>query len=268
MNENLSPSSEKDNTTKDRQFVIALERGLDVLRVFDGDDFMLGNKEISERTGLPRPTVSRMTHTLLKLGYLEYVNKFEKYQLGPSCFSLGYRAMMSIETRDVARPFMQELADYTQTSVSLGAGEGMSMMYIENCRGKATLTLNLSVGSRLPILRTAMGLAYFVGLSPAKREEMIRLFQEKNPEELKQCQCYIDMALEQYKNFGFVVNIGTWNKNINAVGIPVVSQITGKVKAITCGGASFLITEDMIRKDFGEKLVKTGKKIEQALMCR
>ena len=41
------------SANKDRQFVIALARGLDVLRAFTPQDGLLGNHEIAARTGLP-----------------------------------------------------------------------------------------------------------------------------------------------------------------------------------------------------------------------
>ena len=54
----------EENSGKDRQFVTALARGLDILRAFHAGEGMLGNQEIAHRTGLPKPTVARLTHTL------------------------------------------------------------------------------------------------------------------------------------------------------------------------------------------------------------
>ena len=68
----------------DRSFVVALSRGLDVLRAFQPNDGLLGNQEIAARTKLPKPTISRLTYTLTKLGYLTPVPRFEKYQLAPA----------------------------------------------------------------------------------------------------------------------------------------------------------------------------------------
>src|SRR5687767_15616748 len=62
----------------DRQFATTLARGLEVLRCFTPLEPMLGNKEISVRTGLPKPTVSRLTYTLTKLGYLRH-NRSEEH---------------------------------------------------------------------------------------------------------------------------------------------------------------------------------------------
>ena len=57
---------------KDRNFVTALARGLEILRCFGPSDEYLGNAELAKRTSIPRPTVSRMTATLTQLGYLRY----------------------------------------------------------------------------------------------------------------------------------------------------------------------------------------------------
>src|SRR5260370_71760 len=80
----------------DRSFVVALSRGLDVLRAFHPNDGLLGNQEIAARTNLPKPTVSRLTYTLTKLGYLTPVPRFEKYQLAPSAMALGYAALANL----------------------------------------------------------------------------------------------------------------------------------------------------------------------------
>ena len=60
---------------KDRQFANTLARGLEVLRCFRVGDALLGNKEIAQRTGLPKATVSRLTHTLIELGYAAALGK-------------------------------------------------------------------------------------------------------------------------------------------------------------------------------------------------
>ena len=41
---------------KDRKFVEALSRGLDVLRAFSQGSVILGNQDIARLTGLPKPT--------------------------------------------------------------------------------------------------------------------------------------------------------------------------------------------------------------------
>src|SRR5579862_9404082 len=63
----------------DRHFVTALARGLEVLACYRHGDRVLGNQELSQRCGLAKSTVSRLTHTLTQLGYLIYVEDSAKY---------------------------------------------------------------------------------------------------------------------------------------------------------------------------------------------
>ncbi len=73
-----------------RQFVTALARGLEVLRAYRPGEMSLGNQEIAQRTGLPKPTVTRLTYTLCELGYLLHQPRDGGYELGPAVLGLGY----------------------------------------------------------------------------------------------------------------------------------------------------------------------------------
>ena len=140
----------------DRSFVVALSRGLDVLRAFHPNDGLLGNQEIAARTNLPKPTVSRLTYTLTKLGYLTPVPRFEKYQLAPSAMSLGYAALANLGVRHLSEAYREELMRETGGAVAVGGRDRFSMIYFGQSRNGLTLGVQLDVGSRIPIATTAM----------------------------------------------------------------------------------------------------------------
>src|SRR5204862_7582134 len=79
---------------EDRHFVTALARGLEVLACFRSGDTLLGNGDLAERCRLPKSTVSRLSPTPARLGYLRYVEDAGKYRLGGSTLALG-SAMLS-----------------------------------------------------------------------------------------------------------------------------------------------------------------------------
>ncbi len=56
-----SAADQSSQEEKDPQFAYTLARGLDVLRAFDASSPVLGNRELSQRTGISRPTVARLT---------------------------------------------------------------------------------------------------------------------------------------------------------------------------------------------------------------
>lgn len=71
--------------------------------------------------GLPRPTVSRLTFTLMGLGYLLRDPRTSKYSLGPAVLSLGYPLMSQLMIRQIAADQMIKLAAYAGGPVSVGA---------------------------------------------------------------------------------------------------------------------------------------------------
>ena len=73
----------------DGEVIQVVSRAFDVLRCFEGHEARLGNLEISNRCGLPRSTVSRLTHTLTRMGQLVYLPRDQKYRIGPSAVAMS-----------------------------------------------------------------------------------------------------------------------------------------------------------------------------------
>src|ERR1700719_3015425 len=157
----------------DRNFVVALSRGLEVLRAFRPNDGLLGNQEIAARTHLPKPTVSRLTYTLTRLGYLTPVPRFEKYQLAPSAMALGYAALANLGVRHLPEPFREEVMRATGGAVAGGGRDRLRKIYFDPSRGM-TLGVQLDVRSRTPTATTAMGRAYIWALPPEERATLLR----------------------------------------------------------------------------------------------
>jgi len=74
---------------EDRQVIQVVSRAFDILRCFEGRSMRLGNREIADRCGLPRSTVSRLMLTLTRIGQLIYLPQEQKYALGPHAIALG-----------------------------------------------------------------------------------------------------------------------------------------------------------------------------------
>lgn len=256
------------SANKDRQFVIALARGLDVLRAFTPQDGLLGNHEIAARTGLPRPTISRLTHTLTRLGYLKHSERLGKYQLGTAVLSLGYAVLANIGLRQVARPLMQELADQVNASVSLGSRDRLNMVYVEHCRALGTVTLRLDLGSRIPIATTAMGRALLAALPEGERDYLMHHIAKREGGNWSRVRAGIERAIDEYKTKGFVTSAGDWQADVHAVGVPFIPPDDSGIVAFNCGGPSFLFDRKRLAGDLGPRLVNLVRNVESQLSGR
>lgn len=247
---------------EDRQFVTALARGLDVLRAF-GPGETLANSEIAARTELPRPTISRLTYTLTRLGYLVQDPASETYRPGNAVLSLGYSAVTGTDSRALARPHMQRIADRSRAACALGQCHAQEMLYVENCRGRdAPFTLGLEVGSRIPLATTAMGRAYLAGLDPAARKAALKNLARRQGSGWKQVSARLERALDHYARDGFVLSIAEWAPEINAVAVPIVFPGASEVMSLNCGGAASLLPEARLRRDIGPLLLEAKRHLE------
>ena len=248
----------------DRSFVVALSRGLDVLRAFQPNDGLLGNQEIAARTNLPKPTVSRLTYTLTKLGYLTPVPRFEKYQLAPAAMALGYAALTNLGVRHLSEPFREELMRETGGAVAVGGRDRLSMIYFGQSRGM-TIGVQLDVGSRIPIATTAMGRAYLWALPEEERVVLLRDMREHYGNRWARMREGIERAGETVAKHGFAISAGEWHDDIHAVGVALkLNDGTGPY-AFNCGAPAFRFTEERLRTDIGPRLVAMVRNIEAAL---
>src|SRR4029079_8668630 len=203
----------------DRSFVVALSRALCVLRAFHANDGLLGNQELAARTKLPKPTVSRLTYTLTKLGYLTPVPRFEKYQLAPSAMALGYAALANLGVRHLSESFREEVMRETGGAVAIGARDRLSMIYVGQSRNGLALGVQLDVGSRIPIATTAMGRAYVWALPDDERAALLRELREHYRSRWSRMRDGIERAGEAVAKLGFTISAGEWHDDIHAVGV-------------------------------------------------
>lgn len=239
----------------DRQFVVALARGLEVLSCFTAGDRMLSNREIASRTGLPKSTISRLTYTLTQLGYLKQVEEFGRYRVGPSVLGLGYVALANMKIRELARPLMQDLADYANGLVSMAVRDRLAMIYVENCRARSTVTLRVNVGMQMPLATTSIGRAFLAGLPAAERDYLLAQVREKDPAAWPKVEAGIQQALEDYEARGFCLSIGDWQKDTNGVAVPLVCPDGGDVVAFSVSGPAFALSRRQLEEDLGPRLL-------------
>jgi DNA-binding IclR family transcriptional regulator len=250
---------------EDRHFVTALARGLEVLACFRSGETTLSNQELALRCQLPKSTVSRLTMTLTKLGYLIHVEESGRYRLGTACLALGSALLTRLDVRKIARPMMQELANFSGASVSLGVRDKLSMIYLENCRSSAALTLTLDVGSRMPLAASAMGRAWLAAVPDAERERALEQIRELDDLAWPGIQKGVNQALEDYRNLGVTCSFGDWNREVNGIARAFDPGNGLPLMAVNVGGPSYNLSPEFLLQEVRPRLLDVVRAIEDAL---
>lgn len=253
---------------EDRQFVTALQRGLDLLRAFTPDDKAgLGNRELAARTGLPNSTVSRLTYTLLKLGYLTYDDATGRYRMGVPVLGLGYACLGGMSLREAAQPIMQQLADECGDGVlvALGTRDDLTMAYVATARAaRGMISLQLNVGSRISLGRSAMGRAYLAATSEHERTELLeRLKDRAGPEIWPKLRDGIEDAQDQLATQGFYCNLGQWQPDINSMAVPIASSNDDSpLMVLNIGGPAYILPPERLRNELGPRLMDLARSVQ------
>ncbi len=249
----------------DRKFIEALARGLDVLRAFQPGDGFLGNQEIAQRTGLPKSSVSRFTYTLTKLGYLTYSDRLEKYQLGSGVLALGYAYVSNLSIRQVARPLMEELAENSGTAVGLAGRDRLDMIYIEYSAPTKVKTFRQEVGDRVAIAKSSLGRAYLAALPNDERDYFLEHISKKAGDDWAEIKAGVAEAVSSYNEKGYCTSFGEWDKDVNAVSVPLVLG-EGNIYTFNCGGPKYRLSTEYLKNEVAPQLKNMVRNIEATII--
>ena len=202
----------------DKQFVTALARGISIMAAFDDEMRPLTHQLLCEKTGLPKATVSRLLYTLMKVDFIRQLGN--EYYLGANCFKLSHTAEEKRQFVRRATPILVEFAQKHQVSVSLATERNGKMYYLQSIRSPAKLTVQLSIGSEVPISSTAIGRAYFTHQTEAEQQRILQQLGGVKTEKENETALLAE-AKDFYNEHGYTVSDGDFSSEITAIAVPV-----------------------------------------------
>ena len=247
---------------EDRHFVTALARGLAVLACFGRERRLLANHDIAEACRLPRSTVSRLTYTLTKLGYLQYVEESGKYRLGTQTIALSSMTLGGLDVRQIARPVLRALAQVTNASVALGVRDRLSMRYIDCQRGPAAISLNLDTGSRLSLARSAMGRAYIAVCSDRERTALYEELQAYDALAWPALRAGLDRAVAEHREIGCCTSFGEWQDTVSAIAVGFHPGAGQPPMSINCGAPTVITDGRFLMEVARPRLIEAVRGLE------
>lgn len=260
------PDDRQESYRDDRQFVTALARGLEILGCFSAARPEIGGTELAAMTGLPQPTVWRLCHTMMQLGYLVSVNG-DRMRPGIPVLRLGCAALASIPLAEAARDRMQALVDRFGSASGLGARDGSRMVFVQRCLSEAQLLMNLKVGARLPLATSAVGWGLLAGYGEHDRDALIAEFATSEPR-WPEVEPAFRRAMAEYAERGFALNIGTFHQGYNTAAVPIRGPDGRPVFGLTCAGSAVTHTPGFLRREVAPELIRVARSLEADLRDR
>jgi DNA-binding IclR family transcriptional regulator len=200
------------------------------MRAFRHGVDLLTNADIAERTGLVRPTVSRLCRSLVESGFLEYDTQRCGYRLSIASLSLALSFRSSEPELESALSLMRDLAQGRQVNVGIATADLNEMVYLESVRfSRKGIFRRMLAGSRIPIAETSLGCAYLAGLDSTQREKMLQTLRQAHPHEWPQMKMTTQKALRMFRVKGYCY--AQWQAGMGAAAAPIHSP-SGRTYAV------------------------------------
>lgn len=135
-------------------------KAMALLDAFDSERGDLGLTELAIRTGHDKATTRRLLIQLAESGMIEHDPVTRRYRLGPAIVRLARIRDSHFPFLEIARPFVQSLADETGETTHLSEFEQGSLNSIHVAESTRANRVSVRVGARLPLHGTASGLAW------------------------------------------------------------------------------------------------------------
>lgn len=246
----------------DGDVIQVVSRAFDVLRCFEGHDVRLGNLEISNRCGLPRSTVSRLTHTLTRMGQLVYLPRDQKYRIGPSAVAMSTSMTRGLQLRNLIRSRLLEVADQIPGTIGFLIPDRFHLVYLEFARAAHALGLHSTTGSRISISRTAAGHAYAASLDDNVAAALVTEIQREAPADAALLSERIETDRAMLRERGYVVSCGLFSPHINGIAVPIWSPQYQTYVMVTIGVLAAMYDEQRLHDEVAPALLKLAAAIE------
>ena len=215
--------------------VTAVLRALEVLRLINERD-QATVTEIHRLSGLPKPTILRMIETLIVAGYVARESDRPAYVATGKCLLLsnGFRAHDRLTA--VAAPMLAAFRRKIGWPSDIGIFDGDAMVIAATSRDLGVLVLNRKIGTRTPLLLSALGRAYFAFCDDAECGRIVeRLRQSADPlDQIARSSERVESLRRETRRRGFSVTdkryLDTaYDGLIWGIGVPIIAD--GKVAA-------------------------------------
>ena len=225
----VDPLKEKDGSSEE---VTALARGLTVLRAVAAADAPLSNRELTELTGIPKPTVSRITATLVGAGFLFRLPDSERFVLTSSVLELSNGFLRNFDIRARSRPFLIALPNAPRVRASGGARparHGRHRRDRSAFRGAGVAPRNRLLRIESEPHRHRPRLSR--GARRAEREELLIGLQAAEGDDWGRGS-RLDAALEDTIERGYAIATGEWHNGMNAIALGFTGPSASAMRSI------------------------------------
>lgn len=254
-----------DSQPVDHLFVNSVAKCFLVLETFNAAQRPLSLKELTGLSGLEKSAAQRLTHTLRVLGYLRQDPRTRAYVLSSRLLEFGHSVLATHLVREAAEPHLRALNQASQETVNLMELDGSEIVYVLRFPSTHAVSVDLHVGSRLPVFCTAAGRAFLTWLPADEADRLLSGPRKPMTEHTVTDLDALRAILTQVKRDGYTVNDQEAFIGDISLAAPVFNRDGEIVAAINIAVPSPRWSVARAKKELVPLLLQSARRISNAL---
>lgn len=227
--------------------ISSLEKGIKVIELL-AEKEELTVSQVAAHLGLNRSASHRFLATLRELGYVEK-NAESHYQLTFKLLELGMKVANRFEIRQIARPYMQELASKYNETVNLGYWDGKGIVHLDKINSQEILRMDVGVGTRAPAYCTALGKSILAHLPQDELNRFLKseTLEAVTPRTITSIE-RLKEELVHIREKGFAVDNQELSLGLRCVAAPVFDYTGYPSYALSVAGHDTRLTDEVVAR--------------------
>lgn len=243
--------------------VQSIERAFSILRALSLG--AVGVTDLSQRTGLPKSTVSRILSTLeLERAVIQMEDG--TYALGEGVYELGVATRNEQTTIEAARPHMIELMELTGEAVGLNRIDGATVRTLLQVDDpESSVMVRDWTNEPTPAHAVSAGIAIVAHSSRAAQNALLEQDLEQHTPQTMTDPDELRLRLEQVRLDGYAWAFAEFTTDINSVAAPIVDSHGRMALALHIHGPAFRFPGDHDPDELGTRVAESAQRIETQL---
>lgn len=245
--------------------VKSVSRALDIIALISLQKGGLGVTDISKQMDINKSSVYRILSTLVKYGYVEQDEETSRYKLGYKFLEISSHLLESIDLRQEAKAYLQQLENETNEVIHLVVYDQGEVVYIEKLDGNEALRMHSRVGKRAPMHCTAVGKAILAHLPSNVVSDIIA--RKGLPMHTDQTITNKDELLQELtkvKENGYALDLEENEYGITCIAAPIFDHLGKAIAAVSISGPSIRMKKERLQQ-LADRMLETGAKISARL---
>ncbi len=241
-----------------------LRHGLCLIEAFAPQDGWLSNAELARRTGLSRPTVSRLSATLVAWGYLRR-NHQGRLLPGLQLLTRARPALAGMPIQRLLRPMLSALAVEVDGVVSLATLDRTQVALVEEAHPRDPHPMPTLVDARASLSCSAVGRA-LLSLPPgAARRALLATAGDGDAAQRLRQRAAAQQSVDDCARLGYCLAAPGHDGTMHSVGVPLMVLSNGLPLALNCATSVYRLGRGQLESLVALQALRLAAKIRSLL---